>query len=865
MADEVNGVSGKVGLDNSDFKTGTAEIARSLRVVESSFRASAASMTDWTKNATGLEARIKTLNNEIELQAQKVELTRLEHERLTQAEGEGSKAAQDMEIRLNKETEKLNAMKSELGQTEATLKEVNDSSREASKGVDALTVAATAGKLALTGMKGVAQGLVLELKAVAVVIKGELAVALGILKVGVGSIVALGGAALVAGALIAGLTFKAADAADKLGELSDKTGLSILRLQELGFIGKITGTDLETVTGANARLIRSMAGAQGGTGTAAKAFRELGISVKDSHGKLRDANVVFGDVLDALGKIQNPTERDALAMEIFGKNAQELNPLIKLGSKGMREMAGDARSLGAVVSTSAIIALGNLQDQLDGLKLGLSGVGTSILVAFAPFFGGALDQAKGLLERIVTIVQNSGGDFSKMAEGLSGLFQEVIAGLAKQIPALLQSGLGIVKIIVQSILGALPDIIDAAVSIITTLADFIVQNLPLLSEVALKLLDALSGALITVLPILINTGLQIITTLISAILQVLPGLLPQLAQTGLSIVGQILISIQDALPGLIDAAPMIISTLIGFLKTNLVLLIQIGIPLINQLIQAILPQLPALVDAALQIILALADGITAVLPTLTPALVDVITQIVLILAQNAPLLIEAALKLLIALTKGLIAALPILIPAIPVIIKALVDGLINHRTELVRSAGELIGALIIGIISAIPLVAVAIQKIDQTILETLFSQKANLLDVGHDLIDGLWEGIKDGWASLISNFESLVELLPQAVRDALGIHSSSSVGFAITKNFVGSLGLGGLSAIGDVVRTFGSIGRQLALATAGSMAMAPAGGLANNTTQVTNDNFGFNNYGNVYLGGPQTPSSIAARIKAKRY
>ena len=41
----------------------------------------------------------------------------------------------------------------------------------------------------------------------------------------------------------------------------------------------------------------------------------------------------IGKVIDALGKVTNETERDALAMQILGKSAQELNPLIEAGSQ----------------------------------------------------------------------------------------------------------------------------------------------------------------------------------------------------------------------------------------------------------------------------------------------------------------------------------------------------------------------------------------------------------------------------------------------------------------------------------------------------------------------------------------------------
>ncbi len=65
------------------------------------------------------------------------------------------------------------------------------------------------------------------------------------------------------------------------------------------------------------------------------AYNRLGVKVRDNDGNLRDSETVYWELIDALGGITNETERDALAMQIFGKSAQELNPLIVQGSAGI--------------------------------------------------------------------------------------------------------------------------------------------------------------------------------------------------------------------------------------------------------------------------------------------------------------------------------------------------------------------------------------------------------------------------------------------------------------------------------------------------------------------------------------------------
>ena len=82
----------------------------------------------------------------------------------------------------------------------------------------------------------------------------------------------------------------------------------------------------------------------------AKKFADLGVSITDtSTGQLRDAEEVFYDIIDALGGMENQTERDAAAMGVLGKSAQELNPLILQGSGALQELAKEAEAAGYVL------------------------------------------------------------------------------------------------------------------------------------------------------------------------------------------------------------------------------------------------------------------------------------------------------------------------------------------------------------------------------------------------------------------------------------------------------------------------------------------------------------------------------------
>ena len=328
MAGEVENLSGKLGLDTTDYKTAVAAADRAMRVLETGFRSSAAALGDWTKSATGLENRATTLTNKLDIQRAKVEALAAEHKRLADENGANSRAAQDAEIKLNRETETLNKMQVELTTTQAELQRLGDSEQEAADAADDMGSSVEESGSKLDTFKGIMAGV------------GVAANAL------VAAVAAIGAAAIAAVAAIGGIALKAANTAEELTDLSNQTGISTTRLQELKYAGEIVGTSLDTITGAQARLVRSMFSAKDGTGSQAEAFKALGISVTDVSGNMRDTQTVFNDALDALAGITNPAERDALAMQLFGKSAQELNPLIKAGSSELAKLSAEAHRMG---------------------------------------------------------------------------------------------------------------------------------------------------------------------------------------------------------------------------------------------------------------------------------------------------------------------------------------------------------------------------------------------------------------------------------------------------------------------------------------------------------------------------------------
>ncbi len=160
----------------------------------------------------------------------------------------------------------------------------------------------------------------------------------------------------------------AAYAADEIATISVQTGISTDTLQELEYASELMDTSVDTITGAMSRNIKAMNEARDGSAKYAEVYEQLGIKVTDANGNLRDSEEVFWEVVDALGEIDNMTERDAASMELFGRSAQQLNPLIETGADGFAKLAQEAKDTGYVLEEDTLEGLLSVSDSLERMS-----------------------------------------------------------------------------------------------------------------------------------------------------------------------------------------------------------------------------------------------------------------------------------------------------------------------------------------------------------------------------------------------------------------------------------------------------------------------------------------------------------------
>ena len=193
----------------------------------------------------------------------------------------------------------------------------------------------------------------------------------------------MGAAIINAGKAIWDMASESSTFADDLITQSIQTGISTQALQEYAYAARFVDTEVSTVTGAMQKLTKNMSSSSKETNLA---FQTLGVQVTDAGGKMRDAQTVFWEAIDALGKVENATERDQLAMQIFGKSAQQLNPLIQAGATEWNKYAQEAHDAGLILGNDTVGALGSFNDGLQRIDATMEAAQRQIMGALAPAF-----------------------------------------------------------------------------------------------------------------------------------------------------------------------------------------------------------------------------------------------------------------------------------------------------------------------------------------------------------------------------------------------------------------------------------------------------------------------------------------------
>ncbi len=402
-----------LGLDYSQFSGGITEINRKMGLLDAEFKLATEQAKNYGTESDKLGIKQEYLTQKIELQKKKVEEAEKAYNAIMSTQGASQKEIDALDKKLLQERTSLEKLNGELKEEEDQTNKANKATKSFG---DEIRDAAS-----LIGMDGSP-----AVEALAKKFDGVSA--------------SVGNAIVVIGAMGKKLfdwSKESAQWADDLLTLSQRTGIATDELQKLSYASELIDVDVETMTGSMEKLVRSMNSARDGSGQASEAFRKLRIRTTDTHGQLRDVNEVFYEIIDSLGKVQNETERDAAAMEIFGKSARDLNPLIKAGSKNLKDFGQEAEDMGKIISEEGLQDMGNLSDAMYRFDTTLDAMKRNLALAVVPLLTKLFDAVASIPVPVLTTI---------------AVIASLVMGLTSIVNAIKQ--LAVVAAIVQSFFGA---------------------------------------------------------------------------------------------------------------------------------------------------------------------------------------------------------------------------------------------------------------------------------------------------------------------------------------------------------------------------------------------------------------------------
>lgn len=235
------------------------------------------------------------------------------------------------------------------------------------------------------------------------------------LKVGAG-FASLVSAAKDLGQRLKGLADDTAAYGDQVDKNSQKMGISAQEYQKWNYVLERNGSSIDVMQkGLKTLSSKLVEGSQ--------AFEELGVSTTNADGSFRSTEDVLNDTMAALAGMQDATQRNAIATQLFGgKVAQELQPTLNSGADGIEELKNRADELGLVMSDEGVAASAQYKDAMTDLDETISGIKNSIGSSLLPV---VTDLVHMVTNQAIPAIK----DFTDQNEWLAPVIAGLVTGL----------------------------------------------------------------------------------------------------------------------------------------------------------------------------------------------------------------------------------------------------------------------------------------------------------------------------------------------------------------------------------------------------------------------------------------------------
>ena len=285
----------------------------------------------------------------------------------------------------------------------------------------------------------------------------------------------------------------------------------------------ISANDLESTEPDKlfSKFVSGLTSARDAANDATAAYDALGINITE----IEDSGEAFNQVIAALADMEDVTQRNALASQIFGENYIALAPMLNGGSEAIQAAKNEIEELGGVMSNEAVAAGAAFQDSLTRLQTAFDGLKNNLAADFLPsvteimdgmtlVMQGNVDEGMAAIEQGLQNFQTQLQELGPLAEQALDLLVSVVT---ENLPEIIEMGAQLLVSLIDGIVAQMPELVPVVVDLILTIVDALLDNIDVLVEAAVQLTVGIATGLIKAAPQLAAKVPQLIVTIVSAL------------------------------------------------------------------------------------------------------------------------------------------------------------------------------------------------------------------------------------------------------------------------------------------------------------------------------------------------------------
>lgn len=410
---------------------------------------------------------------------------------------------------------------------------------------------------------------------------------------------------------------------NKLAMAASKANANVSQLGEAiltvgGTAANLKGgtTELTTALGLLANV--GIKGAEGGTHLrniilslqsptkdAREVMEQLGLEVYDAQGNMRQLDDILTDLNSVMdGMTQG--DKDSIINALFNKtDLAAVNGLLAAQGEQWETLASQIDAADGAMGQMAETQQDNLQGVMTSMGSAFEGLQLAVFERLEPALTEAGNYGIQCIRTLSTALSEGGPEAMLQAAG--SILTDLAAGVAEQLPGLMNTGVQILTQLAEGIVAATPAMLATAAEVLGALVQGLGEALPQLVATGAQMISQLGEGLRTGLPMFLAQALPLVADFASGLRENI-GLL---VDVGISLILNLAQGLADGLPTLIEQLPGIISDIAGIINDNAPKLLAAGIQLMAALLKGLVQSIPTLVVNIPQICKAIFDVFTA--------------------------------------------------------------------------------------------------------------------------------------------------------------------------------------------------------------------------------------------------------------